>query len=159
MKSVDKNIIRELYYSIEDFYRVGASEYEIIAHIQISLEMLKIIRKKKEPISIITKLLGTQSKNGTHIPTADLFCIAYPHQDYHLQKILDILESYEVTLSRLERSGLDILICRITKNDKALTEATREKLIKKLKQLGKKEKPVAKKRSKKEGETFEILKS
>ena len=52
-----------------------------------------------------------------------------------LKKIIEILEPYEVTLSRLEKTGRDILICRITKNEKALTEDQKNRIINRIQKL------------------------
>jgi len=129
MKGINKNVIRELYYSIEDFYRVGASEYEIVAHIRIALAMLKAIDEKEESLLVLSRQIETDTKNGVHLPTASLLCMAYPHELSLIQKILEVLEPYEVTLSRLERTGRDILICRITQKEKALPEEEKNKLV------------------------------
>ena len=52
-----------------------------------------------------------------------------------LNKILEVLDPFEVSLSRLERSGRDILICRITKDDNALSENEKDMIIKNIKLL------------------------
>ena len=135
LRTADKNTIRELYYSIEDFYRVGASEHEIIAHIRIALQMLKKMDTEHNYPIVLSSDMSINPKNGHHLTAAHLFCIAYPHSDYLLQEILKIFESFEVTLSRLQKTGWDIFICRVTKNDKALSEADKKTLVKKLKAL------------------------
>lgn len=135
LKGIDKNIVRELYYSIEDFYRVGASVYEIIAHIRIALSMIKSIDQKTDNIIILQRQLSVHSKNGKTLPTANLLCISYPHKFALLQKILEVLESYDLTMSRLEKMGWDILICRITRDDKPLNKTERSKLTKTIQSL------------------------
>jgi len=139
LEGVNKNLVRELYYSIEDFFRVSAPIDEIIAHIRIALNMLKTISKKDDTLLVLSRQTSTHRKSGTLIPTSTLLCLAYPHQLFNLEKILDILEPYEVTLSRLERTGRDILLCRITQNDKALSVEEKNGLIKRIKMLAKKE--------------------
>ncbi len=135
MKGIHKNLIRELYYSIEDFYRVGASIYEIIAHIRIAIDMIKAIEKKDQTMLILNRSIETETKNGNHFPRAHLICISYPHKLALLQKILEIFEPYEVTLSRLERSGRDILICRIMKENDVLSVDERKALVKQIRKL------------------------
>lgn len=139
LEGVNKNLIRELYYSIEDFFRVSAPIDEIIAHIRIALNMLEKISKKDDTLIVLSRQTSTPCKSGIPIPTSTLLCLAYPHQHYNLEKILDIFEPYEVTLSRMERTGRDILLCRITKNEKALSLKEKNDLIKKIKMLTKKE--------------------
>lgn len=137
LKDVNKNLVRELYYSIEDFFRISATSEEIVAHITIALNMMKKIQKKldDESIHIIHRQTGTLSKTGDLIPTATLFCIAYPHPMFLIQKILEIFEPYELTLSRIEKSGKDLLICRVTENEKALSVTTEKDLVKKLNKM------------------------
>jgi len=135
LRTADKNTIRELYYSIEDFYRVGASEHEIIAHIRIALQMLKKMDAEHRFPIVLSCDMSIHPKNGQHLTTAHLFCIANPHSDFLLPKILKILEPFEVTLSRLQKTGWDIFICRVTENDKGLSEAAKKNLIKELKSL------------------------
>lgn len=140
LNGIDKALVRELYYSIEDFFRVSATVDEIITHIRIALEMIKTIDESNEALIVLTRQMGTPSKAGTLLLTASLLCLAFPHQYFPLQKILEILEPYEVTLSRMERTGRDILICRITKKEKALSEEELNKLIQRFKKLTKKKK-------------------
>ena len=137
LKDVNKSLIRELYYSIEDFFRISATSEEIVSHISIALEMMKEIHEKPDDksIHIIHRQTGNLSKTGDLIPTATLFCIAYPHPKFLIQKILEIFEPYEVTLSRIEKSGKDILICRVTQNEKALSVRLEKNLSKKLKNI------------------------
>ncbi len=135
IEGVNKNLIRELYYSIEDFFRVSASIDEIISHIRIALDMLKLIDEKDEPILVLSRQTGIHSESGEILPKATLLCLSYPHRLFLLQKILEILEPYEVTLSRIEQAGRDILVCRITKEEKTLKEKEADNLVKTIKQL------------------------
>ena len=137
LKGINKSLIRELYYSIEDFYRLSASDHEIIAHIRIAINMLKTMDTKDKTLHILSRQIVTSLNNGTQLPTSSLICISYPHQLSLLQNILETFEPYEVTLSRLEKSGRDILICRITMDNKALSDAERKMLVERIKKLAK----------------------
>ena len=135
MEGMDKNLIRELYYGIEDFFRVSATIDEIITHIQIGIDMLKAIDKEDTDLLILSRQTFTISKAGSPLPTATLLCFSYPHQLALLKRIVEILEPYEVALSRLERSGRDILICRITRHDKALSEDQEKRILRRVQKL------------------------
>lgn len=137
LKDVDKSIVREFYYGIEDFFRVSATGEEIVAHIRIALDMMEAMRDAHEQLQILHRQTGSLSLDGKLIPTASLFCLSYPHKLYLLNKIIDVLEPYEVTLSRMEKSGNDILICRITEKDRALTKTEEEHLEKRLMKIHK----------------------
>ena len=130
IEGVDKTLVRELYYSIEDFFRIGASIDELIAHIRIALAVLKILEVGDRRIHVIGRQTGPISKDGLLIPKASLLGVAYPHDWLLLQSVLEILETYDVTLSRLEKSGWDILICRIAQDDKALEDSELKQLVK-----------------------------
>jgi len=132
LKSVNKNIVRELYYSIEDFYRISAPGDEIADHINIILDMFNLIQKNKKTIPTIMRTTGTLSPSGDFVPSATLLCISYPHQLYLLKPIIELLEPYEVTLSRLEKFGRDILVCRITKDESVLDKEEEKDLLKKI---------------------------
>ena len=135
MEDVDRNLLRELYYSIEDFFRISATIEEIIDHIRTGLNMIETVEKKQTTLLVQHQQTGVHSKSGKLLARASLISVAYPHEMSLLQRILEILDPYEVTLSRFERGGRDILICRCTKKDKALSEDLLERLEKKISKL------------------------
>lgn len=149
LDGIDKTIIRELYYSIEDFFRVSASVEEIIVHIRLTQDMLNTMPRSKSEFIIRSQKIGVLSKTGTLLPRATLLCLSYLHRSLMLPKILEIFEPYEVTLSRLEKMGRDIITCRITKNEKALTDDDQKKLIETLEGLNIKREKIKKKGEKK----------
>lgn len=144
LEGIDKSIIRELFYSIEDFYRIGASIDEIIDHIRIAYDMLQSFVDTKKTIRFIYRQTGVHAKSGKIVPKASLLCVAYPHEFSFLQNILEILDPYDVTMSRLEKVGFDILICRLTDKEKALSKETLKKIISQIKKF---KKPKKKKKS------------
>jgi len=137
LTGLDKDLVRELYYAIEDFFRISASVEEIIDLIHIAVDMLIAMDESKDPVVILKRQTGIPSSSGKLMLKASLICISYPQEYYMLQRILEILEKYDVTVSRLERTGRDILICRITKDDKALDDALLDSLEKKILKLKK----------------------
>jgi hypothetical protein len=143
LEDVDKYLLRELYYAIEDFFRVSASTEEIVDHIRLTIDMLETLNKDGKDFHMIHRAAGQHAQSGKVMPRATLLCLAYPHRHYLLQKILEILEPYEVTLSRLERSGWDILTCWITKEEKALKKSEIDTLLKNLRPLSKAKKKAA----------------
>jgi len=132
---IDKSLLRELYYSIEDFYRVTAPINEIVAHIKLARDMINTLTEANRSITIMHEQLGNHTQSGKFILRALLVAIAYPSERTLLGTILDIFDTFDVTMSRLERAGKNILICRVTKNDKAPTEEDNNYLLEKLEQL------------------------
>ncbi|MEJ2628106.1 MAG: hypothetical protein P8078_06085 [bacterium] len=133
--NIDKTLIRELYYSIEDFFRISAKEIELISHITIAYKMLTEQNKSKDKIIVLSDVTNIPSKNGNLIPVATLICLSYPLEFELFPKVLKILEPYEVTISHLEKNGRDILICRLTENDKALTSTQEKNIVNQLKNM------------------------
>ncbi len=133
--NIDKTLIRELYYSIEDFFRISAKEIELISHITIAYKMLTEQNKRKDKIIVLSEVTNIPSKNGNLIPVATLICLSYPLEFELFPKVLKILEPYEVTISHLEKNGRDILICRLTENDKALTSTQEKNIVNQLKNM------------------------
>lgn len=143
LKDINKSLIRELYYAIEDFYRLSAPGSEIESHIRIAVDMINLMTEDQKGLLVLTRQTGTAGQSGRLISSATLLCLAYPHEQKLLKPILAILEPFEVTLSRLEKSGRDVLICRITKNDKPLKDQEIKSLTARLNRLGKTKKRPA----------------
>ncbi|MFO7891983.1 MAG: hypothetical protein R6V04_16775 [bacterium] len=137
MGNIDKTLIRELYYSIEDFFRVSANEIELISHINIAYKMLTKQHEVQDEIIVFSDVTNIPSKNGNLIPVATLICLSYPLEYDLFPEVLNILEPYEVTISHLEKNGRDILICRLTENDKALSSIKEKTIVKQLKKMKK----------------------
>jgi hypothetical protein len=133
---VDKSLIREMYYAIEDFFRVGASIDEIVSHIRLMLDVLGSLDRAGTGLPVLTRQTGQTMPDGTVLPRASLICAAVPQPRNLLRDILEILENEDVTLSRLERPSWTILLCRITRNDKALPEIELAGLAERIRALG-----------------------
>jgi hypothetical protein len=97
--------------------------------------MLQSLLETKKTIRFMCHQTGIHSKSGRILPKASLLCVAYPHELSLLQHILEILDPYDVTMSRLEKVGFDILICRLTDKEKALSKETLKKITNKIKKL------------------------
>jgi hypothetical protein len=133
---VDKSLIREMYYAIEDFFRVGASIDEIIIHIRLMLDVLASLEGAGPGLRVLTRQTGQKAPDGKTLPRASLICAAVPRPCNLLREILEVLENVDVTLSRLERPAWTILLCRLTRNDKALPEADLDVLADRIRALG-----------------------
>jgi hypothetical protein len=125
---IDPGLIREIYYTIEDFHRISATINELTEHIRLTCELIQRIEKENRSFGVMHKQAGTHNKAGDLIPQASLIGIAYDHQLELLEGIMHTLGEYELTMSRMERTGKDLIICRITKNDKALSDKEIEDL-------------------------------
>lgn len=135
MSGIAKSLIQEIYYSIEDFFRVSASIEEITAHIRLALDMLLYLEKSPQSLHVLTHQVYSRTLNGKEIPKSSLLCVAYFLKTKVLEKIIELLENYEIVLSRIERPSGNILICRITREDKALSNQELEQLANQIRAL------------------------
>ncbi len=116
-RDMDEFLLRELYYSIEDFYRVSAPEDELATLIELGRECL-------------SRFKGKTVLKVKHTSLSSLVAIATPWDPALLSRVLDLGREYEMTLSRYERENLVLLLLRISKNGKPVKGI--EKEIKKL---------------------------
>jgi hypothetical protein len=134
LEGVEKNLLQELYYSLEDFFRMSASMDEIVDHIRTALDMLKQIPKARCQLLVTHRPLGVHVHVGRPA-AATLVCIAYPNHQGMMEHIMDMLSPFEVTLSRIEKYGWDLLLCRITDQGKALPDDAVGSLVARLKAI------------------------
>jgi hypothetical protein len=135
LEGVEKNLIQELYYSLEDFFRISASMDEIVDHLRAAVDMLKRIPKAEPGLLVAHQPSGLHANSESRPAAATLICIAYPHHMAMMEAIMDIFTLVEVTLSRIEKFGWDLLLCRITDQGKALSEEAIDVLVGRLKEI------------------------
>ncbi|HDQ44275.1 MAG TPA: hypothetical protein ENN17_02085 [bacterium] len=134
VKQMDKSLFREIFYSIEDFLRVSAPVNEIAGHIRLVYEILTKM-KENGGILVQTSSVGILAPSGKFRCQAMLIGIAYPHDRVSLREVLAVFDDFDVTMSRLERGGMDILVCRVTDHDRTPSESQVRELTDSLKHL------------------------
>ena len=97
--------------------------------------MLLCLEKSSQPLHVLTHQVYSRTLNGKEIPKSSLLCVAYSLKTGILEKIIELLENYEVVLSRFERPSANILICRITSQEKALSDKELEALANQIRAL------------------------
>jgi len=128
--------MREIYYSLEDFYRVTAPVEELATQIQLALQLQRMVKPTDPQIHILWKNLISEN-----LAPASIIVISLPSGRELLQKVLALFEAFEVVMSKQVKNERDILICRLSQNRQALPEAELDSLVQKLQALnGSKEK-------------------
>ncbi|MBN2089739.1 hypothetical protein JW964_09000, partial [candidate division KSB1 bacterium] len=135
LSHIKESRLREYYYSLEDFYRITATVEEIAIQINLALEIqTAAISEDKFPVVLWQNVKQDGLKGSVTYP-ATVVVVSYPEKVDLLEKILSVFEEYELVLSKLERNERKTLICRLSKNRRALADNEVERLINQLKNL------------------------
>ncbi len=135
LSHIKESRLREYYYSLEDFYRITATAEEIAIQINLALEIQTVaLSDEKFPIVLWQNVRQDNLKGSVPYP-ATIIVVCFPEKVDLLEKILSVFEEYELVLSKLERNERKTLICRLSKNRKALADEEVERLINQIKNL------------------------
>jgi hypothetical protein len=128
---VKESTLRELYYSLEDFYRIGAPVEEIVAQIKLGLEMQSKITPEDKSLHILYKNVIQEDS----FSPASIIVISFPSENALLGKIFNFFGDYEVILSKFDKNEREMLVCRISKNRRALEASELQELVNRLNTL------------------------
>ena len=117
IKDIPDNIIKGIYYSIEDFYRMSAPIEELISFIKISIQCLQAVENTK-----YCEKYETQKKST-------LIVVAFSSDKQILKKIMNISKTYEVTLSKYEMEDTTLILLSVKKEGNPLPENEAEKIL------------------------------
>jgi len=123
LKRGPSDLVRQFYYSLEDFYRIGAPTEEIVDLIKTGIQLYKK-----------TKSLTDECPITMHdLETCTIIGIA--SKEDLLKETLSVLEPYNTNVSKLEIGELNILLFRASEDSKPIKE--KERLLKQLKKCAK----------------------
>lgn len=135
LSHIKESRLREYYYSLEDFYRITATAEEIAIQINLALEIQTATDPDEKYPQILWQKVKLDGLKGSATYPATVIVISYPEKIDLLEKILSVFEEYELVLSKLERNERKTLICRLSKNRKALGEEEVTRLVEQIKNL------------------------
>lgn len=139
LSTIKESVLREFYYSLEDFYRVSAPTEEIAKQIQLGLEIQEIQSKageKGRQLHVLAENLIQIGPGQSITQPASIVVILFTPQPQLLEKILDMFEDYELVMSKLEKESSTMLICRLSRKRQALPEEELSALVERLQHLG-----------------------
>ena len=116
VKWTNRDLLREIYYGIEDFCRVNASEEEIIEIVKLGVKLTKSKVPNIKWLDMDRKctLIGISSKKNI------------------LSQVLRILAKYETGVSKIQIEDINLLILRIEKEEKSLSHDETDAIIQKI---------------------------
>ena len=136
---LDESLLRQFYYSLEDFYRIAAPVQEIIQLIRLGNKVLRKLTKEPDKVCVEAKNIGPD--HGP--PKVTLMAVAYLARKRLFRDCLETIKDYEVTMNRVDLERETVLVCRLTRDGKPVSSARLKALISKVEELGSTSNPPA----------------
>uniref|UniRef100_A0A7C4U807 Uncharacterized protein n=1 Tax=candidate division WOR-3 bacterium TaxID=2052148 RepID=A0A7C4U807_UNCW3 len=117
IKNIPRDLVKEFYYSIEDFFRVSETDEGIETLIILGYEAL--VKARSERNTAIYKNLDT----GTYIG------IAYENKELKYNKIIELFKDFELTFSRVIKDDYDVIMMKVSLNNLPLPDDKMKSII------------------------------
>jgi hypothetical protein len=127
LKEYPENFVKEFYYRLDDFYRIGAEPEEIAELIKMGIKGLEMYESKREPYTLLSKEYAVKSGHR-FIPNSTILVLVYSLKMKLLAKVLELLHEYEVTLSKIERRDVTVVIFRVQKDGRPIPSLAVKKI-------------------------------
>ncbi|GAH26641.1 unnamed protein product, partial [marine sediment metagenome] len=127
LEAYPENFVREFYYRLDDFYRIGAETREIAEQIKLGIQGLETYETKRKRYVIIKRKFFLKS-GDRNIPNSTILVLVYSSKMKLLSRVLELLRDYEVTLSKIERRDVTVIILRVQQNNKPIPSQAIEKV-------------------------------
>jgi hypothetical protein len=127
LKEYPENFVREFYYRLDDFYRIGAEPEEIAELIRMGIKGLEVFETKRERYVLISKEYA-QKSGQRFFPSSTILVLVYSSKMKLLSRVLELLRDYEVTLSKIERRDVTVMILRVQEDGKPIPSPAIERI-------------------------------
>ena len=117
IKDTTDNIIKDIYYSVEDFYRMSAPIEEITSLIKMAIKCLQDVENTGYCEGF------ENQQNST------LIVIAFSNNKQILKRIMNITKNFEITLSKYEREDITLVLLSVKRDGRPLSEDETEKIL------------------------------
>jgi hypothetical protein len=131
-KSRSEGLVREFYYGLEDFYRVSATAEELVELIRMGMKVQRNLAGSGKSFIVESKNVSVGPAHDTRPIT--LIGIASDPRTPSFKGCLGPLSDYEVTVSRVQREEVTVLLLRVAKNGHALDGKSLNRLHRELRE-------------------------
>jgi hypothetical protein len=130
LKGLDYLTVREIYFHLDDFYRLGADTDELAENIETVMSVLDKFKKskKKEPI-VVGRNISSQSSKGRSVALATVIAVVDRIDGKPIRYWLEPLQGYDVTVSKIEKEEAAILHFRVSEEGRPLSEPGLKKVV------------------------------
>jgi len=130
LKGLDYLTVREIYFHLDDFYRLGADTDELAENIETVVSVLNELRREKKgkPI-VVGRNIHAQGSEGKTMPLATVVAVVDRTDGKPIRRWMEPLRGYDVTVSKIEKEKAAILHFRISKEARPLSESELKKVV------------------------------
>ncbi|MCK5740211.1 hypothetical protein KAH55_13565 [bacterium] len=132
LPKIDTAILREFYYTLEEFYRVTAPIPEIEAQVRLGIDIFEESRNDDKKLFVRGENVEPRGKGK---PMATIIAVSLPTGGRSLERVLNVFADYELIMSKLNRRNRDILVCRLSKNRRALADEDFQNVLRQINAL------------------------
>ncbi|MFQ5905020.1 MAG: hypothetical protein ACE5JA_00440 [bacterium] len=136
LKGVDYLTVREIYFHLDDFYRLGASVNELGENIETVMSVLERFKKaeRKRPF-VLGRNIISHPPEGKDVVVATILVVVDRTDGKRIKGWLDRLRGYDVTMSKIEKENAVILHLRISENGRPLPNSKLGKVLRDLRKV------------------------
>ena len=135
LPQIDEPVLREFYYHLDDFYRVGAPVEELSALISLAVKAMKASHDGDGTLEVLSGTASVDIGDGQSFPTATLLAIAYSIHKSYLRCVLECLSGLDCTMSKLAHENTTVLTIRAMKDHRPLPEGALAERVECIKRL------------------------
>jgi hypothetical protein len=130
LEGLDYLTVREIYFHLDDFYRLGADADELAENIETVMSVLDEFKKakKKQPI-VVGRNISSQSRKGKSVALATVVAVVDRIDGKPIRRWLEPLRGYDVTVSKIEKGKAAILHFRISEGGRPLPESELRRVV------------------------------
>jgi hypothetical protein len=130
LERLDYLTVREIYFHLDDFYRLGADIDELAENIEMVISAVSKFRKAKRKRPLVRgKNIVAQSGKGRGAVLASVVAVVDRADGKPIRRWLEQLEGFDVTVSKIEKENAAILHFRISDAGKPLSESRLSKVV------------------------------
>lgn len=136
LKGLDLLTVREIYFHLDDFYRLGAGVDELAENIETVMSVLKRFKeaRTKRPY-VLGKNILAQASEGKQVVLATILAVVDRTDGKSIGRWLDKLHGLDVTMSKIEKEDAAILHFRVSEDGKPLSHSRLSEVVKDLKRV------------------------
>jgi len=136
LKGLDYLTVREIYFHLDDFYRLGAGVDELAENIETVMSVLERFKKAKTKRPyVLGKNITARVSEGKKVVLATILAIVDRTDGKPIRRWLDQLRDFEITMSKLEKENASILHFRVSEDGKPLSDSRLSEVLKELKKI------------------------
>lgn len=136
LKGLDYLTVREIYFHLDDFYRLGAGVDELAENIETVMSVLERFKKAKTKRPyVLGKNIMAHLSEGKDVVLATILAIVDRSDGKSIRRWLDQLRGLDVTMSKIEKGNAAILHFRVSEDGKPLSHSRLNKVLRELKKV------------------------